>query len=232
MGRVVLLAIIGVLPGWPLRRALYRALFGYRFGKGARIAAFNVIDARTLTMAEGAKIRGAGNIVLNLHELDMGPYATIGGPRQGGNRVRGTANKPSYPHAALRVGPCAIVELEHYFDVCADIEIGANVVLGGLRSVFFTHTFHEPEFRPIRIGRDVYVGSNAKFQMGVSVADGCIVGLGAVVVKDIETPGALAAGVPAKVVREDAGYDPRAAFAMRRRPYFDGERVVMPEPVR
>lgn len=228
MLRLLALALIGVLPGWPLRRALYSALFGYRFGKGARIAAFSLIDARKLTMAEGARIRGASNVILNLHELEMGAYATIGGPRFGGNRVRGTANKRSYPHATLRLGPCAIVELEHYFDVCADVEIGANTVIGGLRSVFFTHTFHEPEFRPIHIGRDCYVGSNCKFQMGVSVADGCAVGMGAVVVKSIETPGALAAGVPAKVVREDAGLDTRAAFALRRRPYFDGQRVIQP----
>lgn len=228
MFRLIGLALVGVLPGWPLRRALYRALFGYRFGRGARIAAFNVVDARKLSMAEGARIRGAGNVFLNLHVLEMGAYATIGGPRFGGNRVRGTANKRGYPCASLRLGPCAIVELEHYFDVCADVEIGANTVIGGLRSVFFTHTFHEAEFKPIRVGRDVYVGSNCKFQMGVSVADGCVVGMGAVVVKDVEVPGALAAGVPAKVVREDAGLDTRAAFALRRRPYFDGERVLQP----
>jgi hypothetical protein len=228
MIRILALALISAIPGWPLRKPLYRAFFGYRFGKGARISMFSLIDAKKLTMAEGAKIRGAGNIVLNLHELDMGPFATLGGPRQGGNRVRGTANKPTYPHAALRIGPCAIVELEHYFDVCADIELGANVVVGGLGTVFFTHTFHRAEFEPIRIGRDVYIGSNARFQMGTSVGDGCIVGMGAVVVKPIEATGALIGGVPAKVIAENAEYDAPAAFALRRRPYFDGERVIHP----
>jgi len=227
MIRILALALISAIPGWPLRKPLYRA-FGYRFGKGARISMFSLIDAKKLTMAEGAKIRGAGNIVLNLHELDMGAFATLGGPRQGGNRVRGTANKPTYPHAALRIGPCAIVELEHYFDVCADIELGANVVVGGLGTVFFTHTFHRAEFEPIRIGRDVYIGSNARFQMGTSVGDGCIVGMGAVVVKQIEATGALIGGVPAKVIAENAEYDAPAAFALRRRPYFDGERVIHP----
>ena len=62
------------------------------------------------------------------------------------------------------------------------------MVVGGLGSVFFTHTFHRAEFEPIRIGCDVYIGSNARFQMGTSVADGCVVGMGAVVVKPIETP--------------------------------------------
>lgn len=228
MIRIISLALISAIPGWPLRKLFYRAFFGYRFGTNARIAMYSIVDAKKLTMAEGAKIRGAGNVMLNLHELDMGPFATIGGPRFGGNRIRGTANKPTYPPAALRIGPCAIIELDHYFDLCADIELGANVVVGGLGTVFFTHTFHRAEFEPIRIGRDVYIGSNARFQMGASVGDGCIVGMGAVVVKPTEATGALVGGVPAKVIAEDAEYDARAAFALRRRPYFDGERVIHP----
>jgi serine acetyltransferase len=64
--------------------------------------------------------------------------------------------------------------------------------------------------------------------MGTSVGDGCIVGMGAVVVKPIEATGALIGGVPAKVIAENAEYDAPAAFALRRRPYFDGERVIHP----
>lgn len=229
MPRLALLALIGVLPGWPLRRLLY-GTFGYRFGCGARIAWGNLVDARRLEMAEGAKIRGIGNVLLNLHELTMGPFATIGGPRFGGNRVRGTAHKRGYPCAAMRLGACAIVEVEHYFDLCADIEIGANTVIGGIRSVFFTHTFHEPEFRPIRLGRDVYVGSNCRFQMGVDVADGCIVAMGAVVVNNADMAGALIGGVPAKVLRDDAGYVASEAFALRRRPYLALDHVVVMPP--
>lgn len=227
MIRILALALISVIPGWPLRRSLYR-LFGYRFGKGARISMLSVVDAKKLTMGEGARIRGIGNAILSLHELDMGAFATIGGPRFGGTRVRGTANKPSYASAALRLGPCAIVELEHYFDVCADIELGPNVVVAGLGTVFFTHTFHRSEFEPIHIGRDVFIGSNSRFQMGTSVADGCVVGMGAVVVQPVTATGALVGGVPAKVISDDAQYDAAAAFALRRRPYFDGERVVHP----
>ena len=228
MIRILALATVSAIPGWPLRRTLYRMLFGYRFGKGARIAMLSIVDAKKLVMAEGAKIRGVGNVIISLHELDMGPYATIGGPRFGGNRVRGTANKPSRPHAALRLGPCAIVELDHYFDVCADVDLGPNVVVAGLGTVFFTHTFHRPEFEPIHIGRDVLIGSNCRFQMGTSVADGCVVGMGAVVVKPLGTSGALLGGVPAKVISDNAEYEAAAAFKLRRRPYFDGERIVQP----
>lgn len=230
MFRLLTLSLISAVPGWPVRRWLYRAFFGYRFGKGARIAMFSVVEAERLSMAEGARIRGVKNLLLNLHELDMGAYATIGGPRFGGNRVRGTAHKPGYPAAALRMGPCSIIEVEHYFDLCADIELGANVVVGGLGSVFFTHTFHRPEFEAIRIGDDVYVGSNCRFQMGTSIADGCVVGMGAVVVKPITTKGALVGGVPARVIAENADYDPAAAFALRRRPYFRDGRVDHPVP--
>ena len=37
------LAFIGLVPGWPLRRALYRLFFGYRFERGARIDRKSVV---------------------------------------------------------------------------------------------------------------------------------------------------------------------------------------------
>jgi len=224
-----MLALIACLPFWPLRRLSYRTFFGYRFGRGARISMLSLVDAKELVMDEGARIRGAFNLFLNLHELRMGAFATIGGPRLGGNRVRGTSNKRGYPRAALRLGPCAIVELEHYFDVCADVEIGANSVIGGLGTVFFTHTFHRPEFEPIVVGPDVYVGSHCRFQMGTAVPRGSVVGMGAVVTRPSDAAGALFGGVPARVIAEDARYDAAAALALRGRPYFDGSRVIHPK---
>jgi hypothetical protein len=49
-----------------------------------------------------------------------------------------------------------------------------------------------------------------------------------VLVRPIEQAGAFIAGVPARVAKEDMGFDMRAAMRLRRRPYWDGERVVLP----
>jgi acetyltransferase-like isoleucine patch superfamily enzyme len=52
--------------------------------------------------------------------------------------------------------------------------------------------------RPTRIGRDVWLGSRVTVLGGVTIGDGCIVGAGAVVTKDLP-PGAIAYGTPCEV---------------------------------
>jgi len=52
----------------------------------------------------------------------------------------------------------------------------------------------------ISIGSDVWIGSNVIILSGVTIGDGAVIGAGAVVTKDIP-PYAVAAGVPAKVIK-------------------------------
>jgi acetyltransferase-like isoleucine patch superfamily enzyme len=52
---------------------------------------------------------------------------------------------------------------------------------------------------PTRIGRDVWIGANACILGGVTIGDGCVIGAGSVVTKDLP-PYAIAMGVPARVV--------------------------------
>lgn len=51
------------------------------------------------------------------------------------------------------------------------------------------------------IGDGVDVGVGAKVLGGVSVANGCVIGAGAVVVKDAPIPGSVLAGVPARTIK-------------------------------
>jgi acetyltransferase-like isoleucine patch superfamily enzyme len=51
---------------------------------------------------------------------------------------------------------------------------------------------------PVKIGNDVWIGAGAKILGGVTIGDGCIVGAGAVVTKNLP-PYAIATGVPATV---------------------------------
>jgi acetyltransferase-like isoleucine patch superfamily enzyme len=57
----------------------------------------------------------------------------------------------------------------------------------------------QPKTAPIVIGDRVWVGTRAVILKGVTIGDGAVVAAGAVVNKDVP-PGAIVAGVPAKVV--------------------------------
>ncbi|HVJ18609.1 MAG TPA: hypothetical protein VM686_24480 [Polyangiaceae bacterium] len=228
MWRQLLLLWVCVVPFMRLRLALYRGLFGFKIARTAKIRMLSFLDTRELVMKDHAEIRGFGNVFMSMARVELDEYARIGAPRVGLNLFRGRANKGVPTQATLRLGKCAVIELFHYFDVCADVVIGNNVVVGGIRSVFFTHTLFKDQYEPIELKDDIYVGSNCSFQMGVTVAERCVVGLGSVVVKSIDKPGAFVAGVPARVAKEDMGFDMRAAMKLRRRPYWDGTSVVLP----
>jgi acetyltransferase-like isoleucine patch superfamily enzyme len=59
-----------------------------------------------------------------------------------------------------------------------------------------------PESAEIRIGDRVWIGTRAIILKGVTIGDGAVIAAGAVVTKDIP-PRSLAAGVPARVIREN-----------------------------
>ena len=56
---------------------------------------------------------------------------------------------------------------------------------------------------PTKIGEGVWIGAQAVILGGVTIGDGCVVGAGAVVTKDLPAY-SVAMGVPAKVVRSRA----------------------------
>ena len=54
--------------------------------------------------------------------------------------------------------------------------------------------------RDVVIGADCWIGTKAVITAGVTLGDGCVIGAGSVVTKDIPA-GAIAAGIPARVIR-------------------------------
>lgn len=58
----------------------------------------------------------------------------------------------------------------------------------------------EEETPVLTIGNDVWIGSNAIAMSGLKIADGAIIGAGAVVTKDVP-PYAIVAGVPARIIK-------------------------------
>ena len=92
------------------------------------------------------------------------------------------------------------------------VTIGDNVMMGPDVLIYTTnHEFkdkdvpmqqqgYQPE-KPVNIGNDVWIGARVIILPGVNIGDGCIIGAGAVVTKDVPAY-CICAGNPAKVVKE------------------------------
>ena len=91
---------------------------------------------------------------------------------------------------------------------CAKVTIGDNTFVGP-NTQFYTpihpldyktrNTFIESA-KPISIGKNCWLGGSVVILPGVTIGDGCVIGAGAVVTKDIPE-NSLAVGNPAKVIR-------------------------------
>lgn len=96
-------------------------------------------------------------------------------------------------------------------EVYGPVKIGQNVMMGPEVVIYTGGHRHDRTditmieqgddvVKPVVIGNDVWIGRRVMIMPGVTVGDGCIIGAGAVVTKDIP-PYSIAAGVPAKVVK-------------------------------
>lgn len=65
----------------------------------------------------------------------------------------------------------------------------------------------------INIGNHVWVAAHSIILKGVSIADDCVVGTGAVVVKSIEEPGVIIAGNPATIIKRNITWSRRRTEA-------------------
>lgn len=87
------------------------------------------------------------------------------------------------------------------------VEIGKGATIGRdvvIRS-YDGHTICQDGYKvsePINIGKHVWIGQGATILKGVTIGDGAIIAAGAIVTKDVPAH-TIAAGVPAKVVRDN-----------------------------
>lgn len=76
--------------------------------------------------------------------------------------------------------------------------------------------------KPVTIGKDCWFGANVTVCPGVTIGDGCVIGAGAVVTRDIPA-NSFAAGNPCRVIREITEKD-----SMIHKPEVIGEFLVTP----
>lgn len=91
-----------------------------------------------------------------------------------------------------------------------DVELGDYVILGpGVKIWTQNHASERTdipiqqqgyEYKPVKLGRDVWVGANAFIMPGAELGDGCIVSAGAVVGAKKVPPYKIMAGNPARAI--------------------------------
>ena len=113
--------------------------------------------------------------------------------------------------AFIRVGEDTHIHSNCHFGAYGEgIIIGKNCLIASNCSMVDTqHVFKDPAVpiveqsftsKGIVVKDDVWLGSGVVLMDGITVGEGAVIGAGAVVTKDIP-PGAIALGVPARVVR-------------------------------
>ena len=87
------------------------------------------------------------------------------------------------------------------------ITIGNGVLIGHSVTLATLNHDEKPNKRqnifpkPIKIGNNVWIGSNATVLQGITIGDGAIIGANAVVTKNVPE-NTIVAGVPAKIIRK------------------------------
>lgn len=76
--------------------------------------------------------------------------------------------------------------------------------------------------RPIRVGNNVHIGTNAIIMPGVEIGDNCIIGCGAIVTKSIPN-NSIAVGVPARVIKTIEEYEEKNASSLLYTKKMSGE---------
>lgn len=212
--RLAVLAVVGLLPNL-LKRPLYRLLFGYRIGLRVRIG-FMLLDAGTVELGDDTVIEHL-NLVLRVGRLVTGRRVHIGPLNiiRGGQQVTlghyasvmrfnvlnaiPDHNCTTNPTPVLEIGDGCVVVSGHRIDFTDRVRLGRNVILGGRNSSLWTHA--RQQTAPIEIGDFCYLGSEIRVAPGSRLADECILALGSVLSGEIDRPGSLVGGVPARVVR-------------------------------
>lgn len=144
--------------------------------------------------------------LIRMSGVQIGPDSTIWGPLD--IRPIGGAKR-------IQMGHRVFINSRTRFG-CPDpgsIKIGNHVAIGP-KCIFETYnhslTINSEGFRPGKAGRIVvedyvWIGARVTILQGVTIGKGSVVAAGAVVTKDVP-PFSLAAGIPAKVIK-NIGYD-------------------------
>jgi acetyltransferase-like isoleucine patch superfamily enzyme len=215
--RAAALMITALFP-WPVRCTLLNVLFGWQVDRSARIGWSLFVGVRRVRLGPRARI-GHFTVFRDLNHLELGADSHIG-QWNWITAARELLATPGGDEAGvLMIGEHSAVTSRHYLDCTGGVTVGAFSTVAGVRSTIFTHQIDISQsrqvWRPVRIGRYCYIGSDVRITPGSSVPDRCVIGMGSVVTGVLEEPGMFYGGVPARPIKELG----KAAYFSRKKGY-------------
>jgi len=122
--------------------------------------------------------------------ITIGRFSSLNGPNTDIHSLHNPVVIGNFCSIARNV---AIQEYNHIFDRCASYFMVQNVFGGSYKADTYSKG-------AIKIGNDVWIGTQSVILSGVEIGDGAIIGANSVVTSDIP-PYAVAMGSPARVIR-------------------------------
>jgi hypothetical protein len=193
--------------------------------RSANLTRRHAQGAGRIVAAWDSRIERAGDAVLQLGgELFLG-YWPSGPPRKGPAVLEmGTSSSLNAtgwsilasgshtilgPRARMTLADGVVISVDTRIVCMESVQIGADTLISWDVTILDTHQhsfrydgeMHGPH-AAVWIGEHVLVGAGARVMPGVTIADGAVIGAGAVVTQDVPA-GAMVAGSPARVIRRD-----------------------------
>lgn len=202
-----------------IKIALYKKFFRAKIGSNVKIGFgallifenleiddFSYISpvciVRVRDLKLGKRVRIGRFTRVSTYGLNLGPSVTIG------TQVSILASIEN-PQCTFSAGAESWIFDYCYINPERSINLGRNVGVGG-GSYIFAHGLwlsklngYPVNFGEINIGNDVWLPWGCFIMPGISIGDGVVVGARSVITKNIPA-GSLAAGSPAKIIREVA----------------------------
>lgn len=178
-------------------KRLHQRLF-YRFGRYLARRHKNVYLPDSCLIHPGAKINPRNGSIRFGENCVIGDGAIIQGNVEFGDDC-------SVQPYTLIVGYGTSEDRSGQITIGNGVRIAAHGMM-----IAANHNFSNPEkpihgqgmtFEPITLEDDIWIGGRVNITAGVSIGYGSVIGAGSVVTRDIP-PMSIAAGVPAKVIRQ------------------------------
>lgn len=108
--------------------------------------------------------------------------------------------------ATLKIGDNVAIGDRTEIHAGKEITIGANTLISW-DCCILDRDYHKlmsdtELLKPVKIGKNVWIGARSLIVKGVTIGDGAVIAAGSVVTKDVP-PKALVGGNPAKIIKED-----------------------------